>query len=149
MTWLVHQPRNALFKQTNKLSCCGLAAATERVTALSSAPAAEFMGSCHSAPFKSILSPSSSDTIKKKKRSERLSIWVGLGRSAERLWEGPYCIPGGGAQKECCTNSPSGQTDVQNRFFTADETAIFCHATVSWGAIKFIYFFKLQFGVKR
>lgn len=34
-------------------------------------------------------------------------------------------------QKECCTNSPSSQTDVQNRFFTADEMAIFCHVTVS------------------
>lgn len=39
-------------------------------------------------------------------------------------------------QKECCTNSPSSQTDVQNRFFTADEMAIFCHVTVSWGAVK-------------
>lgn len=56
-----------LNKQTNKLGCLGLAAATERVAALSSAPAAEFMGSCHSAPFKSILSPSSSDAIKKRK----------------------------------------------------------------------------------
>jgi len=36
-----------------------------------------------------------------------------------------------GEQKECSTNSPSGQTDVQNRFFTTDETAIFCHVTVS------------------
>jgi len=36
-----------------------------------------------------------------------------------------------GAQKECCTNSPSGQTDVQNRFFIAHEAAIFCHVTLS------------------
>lgn len=47
----------------------GLAAATKRATALSSAPAAEFTelqtavlaGSFHAALFKSILSPSSSD----------------------------------------------------------------------------------------
>lgn len=85
------------------LSPLGLAAATERVTAPSSVPAAEFTGVRAALSVTRILSFCSIQKhfvfIRDRaaiKKSEGLSIWVGLGRSAE-LWEGPYCIPGGGS----------------------------------------------------
>lgn len=92
-------------------------------------------GSCHAALFISILSPSSSEKemlLGKKIREVRdfPSEWdlAGLLKAYEKAHTAFQVV---GEQKECCTNSPSGQTDVQNRFFTTDEMAIFRHVTVS------------------
>lgn len=92
-------------------------------------------GSCHAALFISILSPSSSEKemlLGKKIREVRdfPSEWdlAGLLKACEKAHTAFQVV---GEQKECCTNSPSGQTDVQSRFFTADEMAIFRHVTVS------------------